>query len=676
MTASFGVPAPLPGQPGFKVKASELMARETAEMEVRLSRLKTDLKTETEMRVVAGPKIGGARWRSARADRGSVRSYAKDVRNRHNQQQQHCTFGISSNGGLGSGGRMKPQAGTGARAAAALRDDKNLQPLRQTPTKQGGYPGSSNFLESVHRDSSYPDFAAKEVGKWSVRNTLDWLDSVGLGTHRAVFEQNEISGPILLEVRPEDLDYMNVHVLAHRKRILGGIEELRRGSCRLAADVHPPPVPSPQSEDRNCVILTRVHSDGLSVRDGEIRHEEKRQPLKHKRVQHWFHFKTMSDNRTEDNDDRRDPPVVHPANGRYNDATAHSSFADAVVEWRRGQEQNVTGAASSPSKRTPCNRAPVAGPIRDEESIPVNDAGAPVELGLLNGSAIEGCWTNPFASPRASESMANSLARGDHLMAPESLEASPLLLSTAAAAGTEVWPDSCQAADIAPTLDEEAEHAAFRRAVAEWNRHGPDDSTNEEGALEDAHGRADRGNSPRNVATSRRAAEAVAEALGAQMDFDHRAQARELEEKKREALKGLEAARCSSARSQTSRMLSSEIDHGCTERVETGRGEPPIVGESRICQTEGSEGDEEDKEGSAARGPRKKNSERVLTPSAPDFAAGGGRVDCEGPRTEAEGGRGIEIEFLESVLGVDLSAERGGVRYFVDEDGSVEDDDL
>ncbi|CAN0532640.1 unnamed protein product, partial [Scytosiphon promiscuus] len=80
-----------------------------------------------------------------------------------------------------------------------------------------------------------------EVSRWCVGDTLEWLESLGLGKHKGVFQQNEISGPILLEVGLDDLDYMKVFVLAHRKQILKGIEELRRGSGRPNADMPPPP---------------------------------------------------------------------------------------------------------------------------------------------------------------------------------------------------------------------------------------------------------------------------------------------------------------------------------------------------------------------------------------------------------------------------------------------------
>lgn len=56
----------------------------------------------------------------------------------------------------------------------------------------------------------------------------DWLSSMLLQQHVPSFANNAISGAILLEVSLEDLDYMQVTVLAHRKIILKGIEDLRK----------------------------------------------------------------------------------------------------------------------------------------------------------------------------------------------------------------------------------------------------------------------------------------------------------------------------------------------------------------------------------------------------------------------------------------------------------------
>ena len=55
-----------------------------------------------------------------------------------------------------------------------------------------------------------------------------WLQSMMLQQHCDVFASNEITGPILLDISLEDLDYMGISILAHRKILLRGIEDLRK----------------------------------------------------------------------------------------------------------------------------------------------------------------------------------------------------------------------------------------------------------------------------------------------------------------------------------------------------------------------------------------------------------------------------------------------------------------
>lgn len=51
-----------------------------------------------------------------------------------------------------------------------------------------------------------------------------------MGQYGPSFQQNEINGSVLLDISLEDLDYMGITILGHRKIILKGIEEL--GSTR------------------------------------------------------------------------------------------------------------------------------------------------------------------------------------------------------------------------------------------------------------------------------------------------------------------------------------------------------------------------------------------------------------------------------------------------------------
>jgi hypothetical protein len=67
-----------------------------------------------------------------------------------------------------------------------------------------------------------------DVEFWSVSDVGEWLSYIQMGQYAPMFAQNEINGLILLDVTLEDLDYMSITVLGHRKVILKGAEELRR----------------------------------------------------------------------------------------------------------------------------------------------------------------------------------------------------------------------------------------------------------------------------------------------------------------------------------------------------------------------------------------------------------------------------------------------------------------
>lgn len=85
-----------------------------------------------------------------------------------------------------------------------------------------------------------------DVEQWSVEDVGEWLTSMLLQQHVQNFASNAISGPILLEVSLEDLDYMEVKALAHRKIILKGVEDLRKNKrvtkqlFAPAASIQPP----------------------------------------------------------------------------------------------------------------------------------------------------------------------------------------------------------------------------------------------------------------------------------------------------------------------------------------------------------------------------------------------------------------------------------------------------
>jgi len=189
---SFGAPKPLPGQEGYRMPQTELLEREAKDMEVRLAMLQ-DRMQKQQLDDAACPKPGGGRWKSARTDKGSVTSYAKDVIENHKKRSDASGGGDPAMRGLASQRRQ----------------------ARQQQSGGGGGGGGG-------------DFRSKDVDHWSVGDVRDWLNAVMLGQYAPIFEQNEINGPILLEISLEDLDYMQVTILGHRKVLLKGIEDLRK----------------------------------------------------------------------------------------------------------------------------------------------------------------------------------------------------------------------------------------------------------------------------------------------------------------------------------------------------------------------------------------------------------------------------------------------------------------
>ena len=67
-----------------------------------------------------------------------------------------------------------------------------------------------------------------DVNNWTVSDVGDWLSFVMMDQYAEKFAENEINGMILLDITLDDLDYMGITVLGHRKVILKGAEDLRK----------------------------------------------------------------------------------------------------------------------------------------------------------------------------------------------------------------------------------------------------------------------------------------------------------------------------------------------------------------------------------------------------------------------------------------------------------------
>lgn len=705
MTAAFGAPVPLPGQPGFRAKPSDSMARENAEMEERLSRLKTDLAAEAEQRQASGPKVGGARWRSARTDRGSVRAYAKDVKVRHKEQlQRRPSHGIfASSGAAAAGVQAQPQAGAGARAAAALRDEQRRRHHHHQDRGERE-DGSADPRASASDQHAFTHrgFKGKEVSRWCVGDTLEWLESLGLGKHKAVFQQNEISGPILLEVGLDDLDYMKLFVLAHRKQILKGIEELRRGSGRPSADMPPPPVPAPpvsreypdNTDTTDSGVGTREESVAAMSTVGEDhRRSGPRPPPERIKKKHWSHIEPMasSGNQTGVNGGRDGLLSTNHSNDRFDRAgvrfTGNSSGAAAE---RHGGPHSGEPVPSFRQTPEAAGQTPFAENAGTETGTAVGVSGVRRRAGgttLLAGSGTAGCWTNPF--PALSTDGNEALAQGDSQLVELDAEVgSPPRFAKAAAIGT--GQVGHQEEESIAALDEEAEHEAFRAAVAEWNRGSKLSANQSDGgggdaATTSAIDRSDRASclTTTEVAVAavavKRTTEMVADELRSQMDAEHRQQAQELEKKKKGLLESLETARgvvrleCGAGEGKNADSGGGEPGTGggiglsCKFGGESGTGGGGEVCDELHASRDGKEADDDWEE----IGDSSVSSASSCRSTA--FSSSGGETVQVEEGALGQSGRDVEIVFMESVLGVDSLADGDG-SYLVDE-GESDDGD-
>ena len=82
-------PKLLPGQEGYRMTETDSLEKEAKAMETRLRQLQERMQQQ-QLDDAALPKTGGARWKSARSDKSAVRSFAKDVQDRHKKlSEQH-----------------------------------------------------------------------------------------------------------------------------------------------------------------------------------------------------------------------------------------------------------------------------------------------------------------------------------------------------------------------------------------------------------------------------------------------------------------------------------------------------------------------------------------------------------------------------------------------------------
>jgi hypothetical protein len=384
----FGQPKPLPGQAGYKVTQSEVLERESKEMEERLRMLQQRMAVQ-DMMDAAQPKPGGARWRGARADRGTLGAYHKDVVDKHKRKTDANLL-------------MDPS--TRARA------DERRNARKQSNTTKAAICG----------------YADKEVSTWTPSDVGQWLSALNLGNYSAVFMQNEISGDVLLDVSLEDLDYMEIKILGHRKIILKGIEDLRVNK-RVTIPLSARNETSANSSPTNGMSKTLRSQSTDDCMDSPQKALSQSMDNPAKRT-HWSHLEPLSSNvvsedvpsmggNSADFNPNNRSPKKSPASSMgamagdvLDEAAEQEAFRQAVLEWRKS-------TADAPTKVTIVRegeqKAARSGGIKsDMETITETEEdfeGLPKPLGGNEGEDGGSLWRNPFGSAPAGDSTMDDL---------------------------------------------------------------------------------------------------------------------------------------------------------------------------------------------------------------------------------------------------------------------------
>ena len=383
--SAFGAPKPLPGEAGYKKeKASEVLEKETREMELKLKMLQERMQNDAMMNKSVSKQdcVNGNKWNSSREDKGSFTSYAKDLQEKYKKQTSNIPMSSILSGTIDP----------------ALKATANAR--------------RANRQQNSDSNSSAVDFRNKNVEDWTVDDVSLWLDSILLSQHIDKFATNAINGPILLDISLNDLDYMGITVLGHRKVLLKGIEDLRINK-KVTIKLTAPSLTTSQSKSPDSVQSKVATNNSLRSHDTNDSSKV-----------HWSHLEPISSNKVEGNGKL----MINPAdNDVFDEEAEREAFKAAVMEWRSGN--------SSSSDNNSANKTKVTIEYEGQVSIKKQDSNM---------------WHNPFGATGNNSASFDDSGDEDNNVVTNSHGKS--LLHGA--------------------LDEETEHAEFVKAVDAWRNGG------------------------------------------------------------------------------------------------------------------------------------------------------------------------------------------------------------
>eukprot|EP00750_Incisomonas_marina_P012122 INCI16585.2.p1 GENE.INCI16585.2~~INCI16585.2.p1 ORF type:complete len:551 (-),score=121.31 INCI16585.2:314-1966(-) len=413
---TFGAAKPLPGQKGYGETESQKVEAQVAAMEARLAMMKVALTAEKE-KTSGAVQQDGSRWRSGGVNAGSLSRYDKDINRR--------------------GGRRKKRGDSATRGPSSSSSkfvSKNFSNRSRGDRRAGG-PKSMSGQKT-------PRGGRENAEEWSQAEVGQWLTSIGLPQYKTVFHENAIDGAVLVEMGTEDLDYLNIKALGHRKMILGGLAEIR--------------------VDKSAATSSASASSQASRQAPAPQQKEPLKPRKH-----WAVAAAENQRRI---DERGGLPPVQAAGtadtplnqGHYDEAAQSALFQQSVMEWRkaRAAAKAAEAGASEPSTKEVAPSKLTVGPD-----------GAALDGG---GSLLQGKYDEEEQSRLFKESVMQwrrDKARAEAGGAPDGSE----WVNPFGAAEAEIQhppPHKDGGKLLKGELNESEEHEKFREAVLSWRTKG------------------------------------------------------------------------------------------------------------------------------------------------------------------------------------------------------------
>lgn len=252
-----------------------------------------------------------------------------------------------------------------------------------------------------------------------------WLGVLGLERYVAQFAAHEVSGAVLLDVSSSDLDFVGVPVLAHRKLLLSGVQQLRDAVAAAGGGGGASAAPTPAKASVHWSHLQPLNAKASAATDTAL--DASGAPK-------------GGDATVNGSGVRGGSSLL---DGSYDEEAEASAFKAAVEAWRRSGGARRGG---------------------EEEA-----KGGAEDDGLL--------WQNPFGGAgQDSAPGAQALAADPPRRVPtppRNARPPPPAVSPSSSASGVPRDGGGGGGSLADgKLDEEAEAAAFREAVLAWRRDG------------------------------------------------------------------------------------------------------------------------------------------------------------------------------------------------------------